>query len=106
MHRLGRASAAAGYACPGGMVAWLTRTIAPFRRPHTVPGGLAATLDCVGPAVDVGRKEPRWRRAAVCRCGHDRKAHDHYRRGSDCALCDCAAWKSSRRSWRWRSGGG
>lgn len=22
-----------------------------------------------------------------CRCGHTRAAHEHYRRGSDCALC-------------------
>ena len=26
----------------------------------------------------------------VCRtCGHDRRAHEHYRAGTDCALCDC-----------------
>ncbi|WP_182523491.1 hypothetical protein [Nocardioides dongkuii] len=23
----------------------------------------------------------------VCRCGHVRAAHQHHRRGSDCALC-------------------
>ena len=22
-----------------------------------------------------------------CRCGHPREAHEHYRRGSDCAAC-------------------
>lgn len=22
-----------------------------------------------------------------CRCGHARSAHEHYRRGTDCALC-------------------
>ncbi len=28
----------------------------------------------------------RWG-ANVCRCGHDKAAHAHYRRGSDCAMC-------------------
>jgi hypothetical protein len=25
----------------------------------------------------------------TCSCGHERRAHQHYRRGTDCALCDC-----------------
>ncbi len=29
-----------------------------------------------------------------CRCGHDREAHEHYRRGSDCCQCDCRRWSS------------
>jgi len=29
-----------------------------------------------------------------CRCGHDREAHEHYRRGSDCCQCDCQRWRS------------
>jgi hypothetical protein len=105
MLQLRRANAAAGYACPGGGLARLTRTVAPFGRPHTLLGGLAAALERVGSAADAGRRGTQ-RRRAVCLCGHDRKAHDHYRRGSDCALCDCAAWTSSRWSWRWRSRGG
>lgn len=24
-----------------------------------------------------------------CNCGHGKQAHEHYRRGSDCALCGC-----------------
>jgi hypothetical protein len=24
---------------------------------------------------------------AQCGCGHDREAHEHYRRGSDCGVC-------------------
>lgn len=28
-------------------------------------------------------------RQAVCACGHTREAHEHYRPGSDCGLCDC-----------------
>lgn len=23
----------------------------------------------------------------ICGCGHQKSAHEHYRRGSDCALC-------------------
>jgi hypothetical protein len=29
-----------------------------------------------------------------CTCRHARQAHDHYRAGSDCSLCDCHQWKS------------
>ncbi|WP_166521325.1 hypothetical protein [Modestobacter roseus] len=25
-------------------------------------------------------------------CGHGKVAHEHYRRGSDCALCGCARY--------------
>jgi hypothetical protein len=25
----------------------------------------------------------------TCRCSHPRVAHEHYRAGADCALCDC-----------------
>lgn len=31
-----------------------------------------------------------------CRCGHRRSAHEHYRLGSDCALCRCNRF---RRDW-------
>jgi hypothetical protein len=34
----------------------------------------------------------------ACRCGHDRRYHAHYRRGSDCSACSCARWR--RRSLR------
>ena len=34
---------------------------------------------------------PAFRHAdAPCRCGHSADAHEHYRKGTDCALCDCA----------------
>jgi len=39
-------------------------------------------------------------RRVLCRCGHDRAAHQHYRSGTDCALCDCRRW--SPRRWPWR----
>ena len=32
----------------------------------------------------------------ICRCGHLKHAHDHYRRGNDCALCHCPRYR-----WRW-----
>ncbi len=28
-------------------------------------------------------------------CGHGRQAHQHYRRGTDCALCDCDRYRRS-----------
>jgi len=38
-------------------------------------------------------------RTVVCTCGHALEAHRHYRRGTDCALCDCQRW-SPDRWWR------
>lgn len=38
--------------------------------------------------------------AAVCRCGHSRDQHTHYRAGTDCGSCgrlDCPAFKPARR---------
>ena len=32
------------------------------------------------------------REPIVCRCGHERPAHSHFRRGTDCALCECRRW--------------
>lgn len=31
-----------------------------------------------------------------CRCGHGKQAHEHYRRGSDCALCACGRFRRRR----------
>ena len=31
-------------------------------------------------------------RTVLCRCGHHRAAHQHYRKGSECVLCDCPRW--------------
>ena len=39
-------------------------------------------------------------RTAVCRCAHDRRAHDHYRSGHDCGVCDCASFRRTRRNAR------
>ena len=39
---------------------------------------------------DPHRREPR---SQVCRCGHPKQAHQHYRAGTDCALCTCTRLK-------------
>ena len=39
---------------------------------------------------------------AVCRCGHERPGHTHFRRGTDCALCDCGRWAPKRWWMPWR----
>ncbi len=32
----------------------------------------------------------------MCRCGHPQHAHEHYRAGSECALCaDCPRFRPS-----------
>ncbi|HEX3780857.1 MAG TPA: hypothetical protein VHX38_14410 [Pseudonocardiaceae bacterium] len=39
----------------------------------------------------------------LCRCGHPRAAHRHYRKGSDCALCPaggCARFRAVDGGWR------
>lgn len=28
----------------------------------------------------------------TCSCGHAKLAHEHYRRGTDCAICSCARY--------------
>jgi hypothetical protein len=36
---------------------------------------------------------------ALCVCGHAREAHEHYRAGTDCALCPdaaCRRWRPAR----------
>jgi hypothetical protein len=38
---------------------------------------------------------------AVCRCGHGRLAHEHYRAGTECALClDCPRFRPATGLWR------
>lgn len=32
-------------------------------------------------------------RDAPCGCGHAHLAHEHYRRGTDCALCECEQFR-------------
>ena len=37
---------------------------------------------------------------AVCKCSHSQGAHEHYRRGSDCAICGAEVCRRFRRD-RW-----
>jgi hypothetical protein len=32
------------------------------------------------------------RRSRTCTCGHQPEAHQHYRPGSDCGMCECPQW--------------
>lgn len=37
---------------------------------------------------------------APCGCGHEGRAHEHLRRGSDCALCECRRFRLDRAAQR------
>ncbi|MDP4334492.1 hypothetical protein Q7F20_14015 [Curtobacterium sp. A7_M15] len=51
----------------------------PVLEPVVVPSSVATTTE-----------------TAVCVCGHVQDAHEHYRPGSDCALCDCPRYRRRR----------
>jgi len=34
--------------------------------------------------------------AQLCRCGHTRAEHEHYRHGTDCGHCDCSRFRPGR----------
>lgn len=42
----------------------------------------------------------------LCRCGHQRDAHSHYRKGSDCALCPCPRFRIDWRALLFRRSAG
>lgn len=46
--------------------------------------GVIVLLLVLGRAFTVNR--------ACDRCGHSHAAHQHYRAGRDCAICDCEGW--------------
>ena len=56
----------------------------PARHLHVVPD---LVPEPIGPVQQ--RKAPRKSRTQLCTCAHAREAHDHYRSGSDCGMCDC-----------------
>lgn len=64
-------------------------------------GALLAWVALAPPlGVLVGRMI-RARQGEPCEgCGHARQAHEHYRSGSDCALCDCPQYARARPRWR------
>jgi len=49
--------------------------------------------------VDLPATRPRTAAEAsrACRCGHVADAHEHYRRGTDCAVCECAKYRRRER---------
>jgi hypothetical protein len=53
---------------------------------------LRAVDDSMAPPTPMG---------PLCTCGHGRTAHEHHRRGMDCALCECGSY---RRHWWFRRG--
>lgn len=55
-----------------------------------MPLGYRSVLDIAAPALRVPTE------TAVCVCGHAQDAHEHYRPGSDCALCDCPRYRRKR----------
>jgi hypothetical protein len=68
------------------------------------PQHSAVAAALTSPSPDQGRpaRTPRPREAASptpaatlkpCACGHGRQAHQHYRRGKDCALCSCTRYR-------------
>jgi hypothetical protein len=65
-------------------------------QPHAraaLPAERSAPAASPGPA-EAGRPVPT--AGPLCSCGHGKQAHEHYRRGSDCALCGCARFRRPR----------
>jgi hypothetical protein len=48
--------------------------------------------DAIG-RIPAQRSAPAMERA--CRCGHGAETHEHFRAGSDCAVCDCPRFRSA-----------
>jgi hypothetical protein len=55
--------------------------VAVIAAPTEAPAGRASRTAVVG--------------GKSCSCGHGKHAHEHYRRGSDCALCACGKFRRS-----------
>jgi hypothetical protein len=51
--------------------------------------------DGLSPAAEAPLEDAE--RLPRCRCGHGKSAHSHYRRGTDCSLCDCPRFRRARR---------
>jgi hypothetical protein len=51
--------------------------------------------------MDTFRRQGARRAELRCRCGHPRAAHEHYRNGTECALCGPAVCPRYRRRWPW-----
>jgi hypothetical protein len=70
---------------------------------HSAAAGALATPSLAAPSPSggepTGDPQPPAEPSPVpeagrpCVCGHGRTAHEHYRRGKDCALCSCARYR-------------
>ena len=49
---------------------------------------------CLTAMVSGFRAFFRTRGDRSCGCGHVAQAHEHYRRGTDCAMCDCLRFRA------------
>jgi hypothetical protein len=76
---------------------------------------LRTRTDHAGGFHDATKPSGRWcpvnepSQVLLCQCGHERQAHRHYRRGSECGLCECPGWSPPsrfRRLLRRSRGGG
>src|SRR4051812_38133526 len=90
---------------PGTAWRWTVHLPSSAPASRLVRGGRVAED---GPARDAdpgGEQEcppasrPRSSARGTCLCGHPKKAHEHYRRGTDCALCDCPRYTSRLLAW-------
>jgi len=52
-----------------------------------------------GTAPHTGDGSPDRAAGPLCRCGHRKLAHEHYRTGTDCALCDCRKFRRALPGW-------
>lgn len=59
------------------------------------------TVAHIVPRIDVDlpatRPQSPAEEAKACLCGHVVGTHEHYRRGSDCAVCDCMKYRRTKR---------
>jgi hypothetical protein len=79
----------AGSAHGGATVLLFTRG-AEQRNERAVPANARqSTADVDVPAVPA---LPASTSGRTCSCGHAKQAHEHYRRGTDCAVCSCARY--------------
>jgi hypothetical protein len=59
----------------------------------------AASLETTTGGAGTGPVEPPATPAtALCRCGHEKDVHEHYRPGTDCGVCgaSCRAFRAAR----------
>jgi hypothetical protein len=80
---------AAGSAHGGATVLLFTRGVARDDERAVPAGTRRSTAD-----VDVSAVPalPTSSSGRTCSCGHEKQAHEHYRRGTDCAVCSCARY--------------